>query len=265
MWLDECRNGSIKERFKWFDTSYIIDYVIIVLFIVAFSIASVAFNPYHRYLPSNDPEFSYPYDADLVPTWTLIPINIIFPILVFLITFFVFGRNFHDLHNSLLGFAETLVFTLFFTSVFKVFAGEYRPNYFEYVSISPKDASMSFPSGHSSMSFCAQLYVSLYFAGKSKLFTVNGGQLWKVIVAFIPLFAASLIAVSRTRDYHHSFTDILAGSVIGCAITYYCYYLNYPNLTSKHCHEPKWRKKFDNNTEYKSFASSESLDLNVKQ
>jgi len=257
--LNECRNGSIKERFKWFDRSYIIDYAVIGLVVIGFAIANFAFDPYIRYLPIDDPEFSYPNLKDEVPTWALLPINIIFPIIVFLL-YFVYARDFHDLHHSILGLVEALILTLFFTAVFKIFAGEYRPNYFAYSVVSPKDARQSFPSGHSSMSFCCQFYVSLYFAGKSKLFTIHGGQMWKVIISFIPLFAAGLIAVSRTRDYHHNFADISAGAVLGATIAYYCYHLNYPNLTAKNCYKPKFRNNLSNEEFKPVLTSNDNLD-----
>jgi len=258
--FEECRNGSIKERLRWFEWSYVVDYVLVLVVIIGLIVANFAFNPYNRYLPVvnglNNPEFSYPYVTDEVPSLALLPINIVFPLLIFL-SYFIYFRDYHDLHHAILGFAEALSFTLFFTAVFKVFAGEYRPNYYEYSITAPKEARVSFPSGHSSMSFCAQLYVSCYFAGKSGLFISTGGQMWKVLVAFIPLFSAGLIAVSRTRDYHHSFADITAGAVLGATIAYFCYFLNYPNLSAKNCHKPKLRKKLVEETKP---ILSENLD-----
>jgi membrane-associated phospholipid phosphatase len=34
----------------------------------------------------------------------------------------------------------------------------------------------------------------------------------------LPPLVAVLVAASRTIDYHHNFSDIVAGSLLGCAI-----------------------------------------------
>jgi membrane-associated phospholipid phosphatase len=34
----------------------------------------------------------------------------------------------------------------------------------------------------------------------------------------MPPLVAALVAASRTIDYHHNFSDIVAGSLLGCAI-----------------------------------------------
>ena len=48
------------------------------------------------------------------------------------------------------------------------------------------------------------VYVSLYIAGKLHTFTSIGrGSALRLILVIIPLLWATMIAVSRTADYHH--------------------------------------------------------------
>lgn len=54
------------------------------------------------------------------------------------------------------------------------------------------------------------------------------------------------MAVSRTRDYHHNFDDVLAGAVIGCVIAMACYFCFYPSLFDANSHLPRHRRKKEN-------------------
>jgi membrane-associated phospholipid phosphatase len=138
------------------------------------------------------------------------------------------------------------------TDVFKVFAGRLRPNFLarcipdatgacSQFGATVRDARLSFPSGHSSMSFAGMIYLSLFIAGKLRTFKPSGGALWRYLLSLIPLLIAGMIAVSRTLDYHHNHDDIIAGTVIGTFIGTSCYFLQYPSLFDKYCNRPKNR------------------------
>jgi diacylglycerol diphosphate phosphatase/phosphatidate phosphatase len=99
------------------------------------------------------------------------------------------------------------------------------------------DGFMSFPSGHSSLSFAGLAFLSLYIAGKLHLFDSRGHVL-KAWLTVIPLFGAALVAVSRTMDYRHHWQDVLAGSFLGILTAYFSYRLYYPSLSSEHAHLP---------------------------
>ena len=43
------------------------------------------------------------------------------------------------------------------------------------------------------------------------------------LLCYLPLIPAGYTALSRTWDYKHGFGDILAGSLIGMAIAYFCF------------------------------------------
>ncbi|KEG15093.1 phosphatidic acid phosphatase [Trypanosoma grayi] len=114
----------------------------------------------------------------------------------------------------------------------KLYAGRLRPDFLArleregYTSSSvgvdwcdvAREGRLSFPSGHSGLSFAAFVPLIMYFMGVLKAF--RGGSLWRTVVSFIPLILPITVAVSRTRDNRHNFSDIVAGSIIGacCAL-----------------------------------------------
>ncbi|KAH8924255.1 phosphatidic acid phosphatase type 2/haloperoxidase, partial [Atractiella rhizophila] len=100
-----------------------------------------------------------------------------------------------------------------------------------------KDGFRSFPSGHSTGAFCGFGYLSLYLAGKFHLFDKKGHTL-KAWIAVFPLFGATYVAITRTEDYRHHATDVIAGAVLGLVVAFFCYHLYYPSLNEKTCHLP---------------------------
>lgn len=148
----------------------------------------------------------------------------------------------HDLHHGILGVLESAAFSLFIVNIFKPFAGRYRPHY-----LAVKDdedleveARKSFPSGHSACAFSGFGFLSFYLAGKLGLLAKDrGGQMYKSIIVMLPCLSAFAIAVTRVRDYHHNYSDIMAGSIIGLMCGAGSYYNLYPSLFEVHCHLPR--------------------------
>jgi membrane-associated phospholipid phosphatase len=54
------------------------------------------------------------------------------------------------------------------------------------------------------------------------------GYTWKSWLLLIPLSSASLISISRTMDYRHHATDVIAGAIIGIVMAWYSYRQYYP-------------------------------------
>lgn len=96
----------------------------------------------------------------------------------------------------------------------------------------------SFPSGHSSTAFTGLTFLSIWLAGKVHLFHPGRGHAALNWLIFVPMIGAVLIAVSRTMDYRHHATDVIAGAILGVviAVTSYCIY--YPPLTHSDSHKP---------------------------
>ncbi|NXY89585.1 PLPP5 phosphatase, partial [Alcedo cyanopectus] len=88
----------------------------------------------------------------------------------------------------------------------------------------------SFPSGHASCKSAP---------GKLRSFAPSRGCRALRLCAFLlPLFLATLIAVSRTCDYKHHWQDVLVGSAMGFMLAYLCYRQYYPPLMDSTCHKP---------------------------
>lgn len=88
------------------------------------------------------------------------------------------------------------------------------------------NAVSSFPSGHTSFSFCSQtfLVVILNWLFSSFSYSVNYNIycLSKLkFLSYIPLILAGWISISRIYDYKHNEVDLVGGFIIGCCIGYY--------------------------------------------
>lgn len=90
-----------------------------------------------------------------------------------------------------------------------------------------KDGFRSFPSGHASFAWAGLWYMTLFVAGKMCIWDRKGYTL-KSWLLLIPVVAASLVAISRTMDYRHHATDIIAGSILGILVAWYAYRQYYP-------------------------------------
>lgn len=103
--------------------------------------------------------------------------------------------------------------------------------------------------------FAGLVFLSLYLAGKVHLYDRKGHTL-KAWLVWIPIVAATLVAISRTMDYRHHATDVIAGAILGILIAWFTYRLctsfwiqlerkgltatnlDYPSLHSVDCHLP---------------------------
>ncbi|XP_017123516.1 putative phosphatidate phosphatase isoform X2 [Drosophila elegans] len=80
-----------------------------------------------------------------------------------------------------------------------------------------KEMRLSFPSGHSSFTFFAMVYLALYLQARM---TWRGSKLLRHLLQFAFIMVAWYTALSRVSDYKHHWSDVLAGSLIGsiCAL-----------------------------------------------
>ncbi|GJD07397.1 Lipid phosphate phosphatase 1 [Galdieria sulphuraria] len=114
-----------------------------------------------------------------------------------------------NLHIFILGLLEATLCTVTITEILKLVAGRPRPYFLSVCepingstincqgnAAQIEEARKSFPSGHTSLAFAAAVYLTLYFI---KIFWLSEG----------------FYRVSRTMDYHHHFSDIVAGAWLG--------------------------------------------------
>ncbi|XP_047117409.1 putative phosphatidate phosphatase [Schistocerca piceifrons] len=76
------------------------------------------------------------------------------------------------------------------------------------------EARLSFPSGHSSLSFYAAVFTIIYIGRTGGPWAAT---LPRHLLQFVLFLAAWCCALSRVSDYMHHWSDVLAGSSIGTA------------------------------------------------
>lgn len=142
-----------------------------------------------------------------------------------------------DVTTTVLGYGLTVALTLLITAAIKVFVGEPRPCFYAMAMYDPvtgtcnasaarcKDSRVSFPSGHSSFSFCAFAYLAMHFNHRffPSLSKLLRSTYTPVLIAWMPLVAAFLIASTRLRDYRHHYADVVGGAVIGLGVAVWTY------------------------------------------
>ncbi|XP_049815638.1 putative phosphatidate phosphatase [Schistocerca nitens] len=77
-----------------------------------------------------------------------------------------------------------------------------------------EEARLSFPSGHSSLSFYAAVFTIIYIGRTGGPWAAT---LPRHLLQFVLFLAAWCCALSRVSDYMHHWSDVLAGSSIGTA------------------------------------------------
>lgn len=162
----------------------------------------------------------------------------------------------HDFHNCALGVVESLALLLCVADVLKPFAGRYRPRYLEIAAAAAAasdaraewEGRVSYPSGHAGTAFATMFFATLYLLGKFRVFSRGArhgggaaGRFLLVTVAALPTLGAFLVAITRTRDYMHNFSDINAGALIGSLCALAAYFTVYPALTDPRCQCPRLR------------------------
>eukprot|EP00761_Pharyngomonas_kirbyi_P003029 gb/GECH01003033.1/.p1 GENE.gb/GECH01003033.1/~~gb/GECH01003033.1/.p1 ORF type:complete len:296 (+),score=37.66 gb/GECH01003033.1/:1-888(+) len=243
-YTDRSNDGSTLSFFRrrrpsWWHNSYIIDWVLLLVSLIILIIMETAIPPWSgRSFNPSDPALSFPLQSSIFPTWSLILIAFVTPIIVITIMQ-IWVKSGHDFHHAILSLLEAFLINGLITNTFKLLVGRYRPDWIE--RCDPNDSGIcqssntseiadgrkSFPSGHSSVSFCGMTFLSLYLAGKLHLMSRHGGEFWKAVIVGIPEMIAGFVAVSRTMDYHHHFSDIIAGTLIGISCSVVFYLMNY--------------------------------------
>eukprot|EP00298_Acanthocystis_sp_HF-20_P012518 c19929_g2_i2.p1 GENE.c19929_g2_i2~~c19929_g2_i2.p1 ORF type:complete len:258 (+),score=48.05 c19929_g2_i2:88-861(+) len=202
--------------------------------------------PFKRKFFIDDPSLTYPYLENTVPFPYVIAIVIVFPTLViFFLSYFIWGKELMKpiaLH-FLFGQYESLVLTELITTLIKATIGRHRPHFLELCRVRAgactagvpcdiadctgtgselEDASFSFPSGHTSVSYAGLFYLTLYlwFALKPHV----SGNLYAYVFSFLPTILALWISITRIQDYHHHWTDVLGGTFIGVGFAGFAFY-----------------------------------------
>ncbi|KAK9389939.1 phosphatidic acid phosphatase type 2/haloperoxidase [Lipomyces mesembrius] len=240
---------------------YIVDWVFILFLLCGFLVLT-EMTPFRSMFTLDDPSIQHPYAAnDRVSSIngvifsTVIGVGII----VIFVPFLHRNRNWgHVMNVSLLSLALSLLLTEFATEMFKNFIGRIRPDFIarclpapgtplhELVGIEVctnpnfqviSDGFRSTPSGHTSNAFAGLGWLSAWIAGQLKVFQ-HGTELFRTMLAILPLFGALIIALSRIEDYRHHITDVLFGGILGALVAWYSYRKFFPHLGKATCNMP---------------------------
>ncbi|RRT61539.1 hypothetical protein B296_00006346 [Ensete ventricosum] len=222
------------------------DWIILLLLGVIEIILNVI-EPFHRFVGKDMmTDLKYPLKSNTVPFWAVPMIGIVLPFVIFLAIYYS-RRDVYDLHHAILGLLFSVLITGVITDAIKDGVGRPRPDFFwrcfpdgkeDYDNVTTnvrchgehgviKEGHKSFPSGHSSWSFAGLGFLSWYLAGKIKAFD-RRGHVAKLCIVFLPLLAASLVAISRVDDYWHHWQDVFAGGFLGLVVASFCYLQFFP-------------------------------------
>ncbi|OWM86285.1 hypothetical protein CDL15_Pgr011109 [Punica granatum] len=220
---------------------------LILLLLIVMEVILYVIHPFYRFVGKDMmTDLKYPLRDNTVPVWAVPMYAVLLPIAVFLLIYFR-RRDVYDLHHGILGLLYAVLITAVITDAIKDATGRPRPDFFwrcfpdgveAYdkgggVKCHGKDSVIkeghkSFPSGHASWSFAGLGFLSLYLSGKIKAFDRNG-HVAKLCIVFLPLLAASLVAVTRVDDYWHHWQDVFAGGLLGFVVAAFCYRQFFPN------------------------------------
>lgn len=217
---------------------------IVVLFVLNIIVSK--FKPFERQFFINDLSISHPFaERETVNSYELLVYSTIVPFIAIVLycILFRFKKNenrYYLLWISMVGLVLSLNITALVTNYLKNWFGRPRPDFIS--RCIPKDGTpknvlvlakdvcttenldrlydgfRSCPSGHSSESFTGLGYLFYFLQGQLRVDLPQNG-LYRKLISFLPLMGAALIALSRTQDYRHHFTDVFFGSFIGLIIS----------------------------------------------
>ncbi|WLF76827.1 hypothetical protein PVL30_000531 [Lodderomyces elongisporus] len=261
--------GYVQSRkFK----NYIPDWIAAcILFAYFFLIAEHA-QPFNRQFSPSDLSIQHPYAVEervsgmqCIALATLVPSFVITAVTVSKVYLRSKSKEdaLHTLQVAILGLAIAISVTGTVTDILKNWIAQPRPDFLARCGIKPElnsdklldisscsaplganvllDGLRSTPSGHSSISFVAFAYLTLWILAQYRLISNCPKSVYKYILAALPLLLATYIALSRTQDYRHHFFDIIFGSLIGCIFAWLVFRLYWENLTSEECEMPRSR------------------------
>ncbi|KAJ6324409.1 hypothetical protein OIU76_011666 [Salix suchowensis] len=219
---------------------------LILLLLVVIEVILFAMHPFYRFVGKDMmTDLKYPLKGNTVPVWTVPLYAVLLPVAVFLLVY-MRRKDVYDLHHSILGLLFSVLITAVITDAIKNALGWPRPDFFwrcfpdgkelfdrwgnvicHGKGSDVKEGHKSFPSGHTSWSFAGLGFLSLYLSGKIKAFD-RKGHVAKLCIVFLPLLAASLVAISRVDDYWHHWQDVFAGGLLGLIVAAFCYAQFFP-------------------------------------
>ncbi|KAH7029271.1 phosphatidic acid phosphatase type 2/haloperoxidase, partial [Microdochium trichocladiopsis] len=212
------------------------------------------------------PQFAYPDRGQIIASWLDALLAVAIPIVSILLMNLIRIRSFWDINNGIFGVLYAIVPSSAFQVMIKWLIGGLRPNFYdvckpdlelaaqqvhnstglngvgyqqymftdEICTAGNKDAIknalQSFPSGHSTTIFAGMVFLYLYLNAKFKVYANYHPSLWKLVLVYLPILGACLVAGSLTVDQTHNWYDILAGGIIGTVFAFSAYRMVYASI-----------------------------------
>lgn len=233
-----------------------IDIALIVLLILPLTVylefyASARVQP----VELTDPALLKPFLPSLVSSRAVLFLSFVIPPIVH----FIALRRAVPMLAFVSGLTQTNFLTLCATNTLKVIVGRPRPFFATLCKTydPPQstmctgstahlidDARRSFPSGHSSLTFSAGMFLALCFAKMvfssynsiGTVWSFSGSKMIPMLIVIAPLSVSTLVAASRLVDFHHHYSDVVAGSMLGsffAIITFLSHF--YPHIFAQTC------------------------------
>ncbi len=112
----------------------------------------------------------------------------------------------------------------------------------------------SCPSGHSSTAFQGFFYLTIWLCGQLLTFG-PGVEYFRLVIAALPTGAALYIAITRTENYKHHVTDVIAGALLGTLVSWLTYRKFFPSIFSKRCYAAYDPPSYDTYNEVPEFEN----------
>ncbi|XP_052757311.1 phospholipid phosphatase 5 isoform X1 [Galleria mellonella] len=191
-------------------------------------------------------EYKYPRRESYVPSGALWAIVLSVPFTLSLLAWAV-CNDCNDALEILLAWSLALGINGVLTDSVKLIAGRPRPDFFYRCfpdgverpdlqctgdPLDIMEGRKSFPSGHSSLSFCSLGVAAAWACGRLRALGRRRGSSARLLASLAPLALAAAVALSRTCDYHHHWQDVLVGSILGYTTAIFCYRQYYNPLSS---------------------------------
>jgi diacylglycerol diphosphate phosphatase/phosphatidate phosphatase len=151
-------------------------------------------------------------------------------------------RRLIDVHAAICGLLTAVGLSEGATQLLKLYVHRRRPNYYALCGWNAellkctgtienvRDASFSFPSGHSSLTNCAMTYLVCFMLSKM---IASGKPRWMAFSSVVlPWSWAAFVAASRLVDHWHHPSDILAGLLLGGLSATVSFHVWYPPVWS---------------------------------
>jgi membrane-associated phospholipid phosphatase len=182
-----------------------------------------------------------------IPISVCVILGAIFPLVVSTLPN---NTPFHNAHAGVCTILVAIGLSELVTQTFKLYVGRLRPNFYSMCGFDKEtlactngeememEARMSFPSGHSSLSFCGMMVLTLFLIGRVGFGrsiipkTAYGKGKVLLAVSCSPLLLSFWIATSRLVDNWHHPSDIIAGSALGSLCGFISYHLFFPHVFS---------------------------------